>query len=52
MKNKGILIIVILAAAAILVYNAAYTVDETEQVIITQFGRIVGTPKTDPGLRF
>ena len=52
MKNKGFLIIVIVAAAAFLAYNAAYTVDETEQVIITQFGRIVGTPKTDPGLRF
>jgi len=52
MKNKGITIIIIVAAAAFLVYNAAYTVDETEQVIITQFGRIVGTPKTDPGLRF
>jgi membrane protease subunit HflC len=52
MKNKGILIVIIVAAAAILVYNAAYSVDETEQVIITQFGRIVGTPKTDPGLRF
>ena len=52
MKNKGILITIIVAAAAFLVYNAAYTVDETQQVIITQFGRIVGTPKTDPGLRF
>jgi len=52
MKNKGITIIIIVAATAFLVYNAAYTVDETEQVIITQFGRIVGTPKTDPGLRF
>ena len=52
MKNKGILIVIIVAAAAILVYNAAYTIDETEQVIITQFGRIVGTPKTDPGLKF
>jgi membrane protease subunit HflC len=52
MKNKGITIIIIVAAAVFLVYNAAYTVDETEQVIITQFGRIVGTPKTDPGLRF
>jgi membrane protease subunit HflC len=52
MKNKGILVIIILAVAAFLVYNAAYTVDETQQVIITQFGRIVGTPKTDPGLRF
>jgi membrane protease subunit HflC len=52
MKNKGILIVIIIAAAAFLVYNAAYTIDETEQVIITQFGRIVGTPKIDPGLRF
>jgi membrane protease subunit HflC len=52
MKNKGIFIAIIVAAVAILVYNAAYTVDETEQVIITQFGRIVGTPKTDPGLKF
>jgi len=52
MKNKGILIVIIIAAAAFLIYNAAYTIDETEQVIITQFGRIVGTPKIDPGLRF
>ncbi len=52
MKNKGIFIVIVVAAAAFLVYNAAYTIDETEQVIITQFGRIVGTPKTDPGLRF
>ena len=52
MKNKGILVAIIAAVVAVLVYNAAYTVDETEQVIITQFGRIVGTPKTDPGLKF
>ena len=52
MKNKGIFVVIVVAAVVFLVYNAAYTVDETEQVIITQFGRIVGTPKTDPGLRF
>jgi membrane protease subunit HflC len=52
MNNKGILIVIVVAAADFLVYNAAYTIDETEQVIITQFGRIVGTPKTDPGLKF
>jgi len=39
-------------AAAVLVYNAAYKVDETEQVVITQFGRIVGDPKNVPGLKF
>ena len=51
MKYKG-LAIIILIAAALLVYNAAYIVDETEQVVITQFGRIVGEPKKDPGLKF
>ena len=51
MKSKGV-IIIILIAAVILVYNSAYVVDETEQVVITQFGRITGEPKTTPGLRF
>jgi membrane protease subunit HflC len=51
MKNKGIIIVALLAAA-VLVYNAAYIIDETEQVVITQFGRIIGEPKKDPGLKF
>lgn len=51
MKIKGI-IIVLLVAAAVLIYNAAYIVDETEQVVITQFGRIIGKPKLEPGLKF
>jgi len=51
MKSKGV-IIIILVIAVILVYNSAYIVDETEQVVITQFGRITGEPKTTPGLRF
>ena len=51
MKSKGV-IVIILVIAVIFVYNSAYVVDETEQVIITQFGRITGEPKTTPGLRF
>lgn len=46
------LIVVLIAAALIVVYNAAYIVDETEQVVITQFGRVVGKPVTQPGLKF
>jgi membrane protease subunit HflC len=42
----------ILVIAGVLAYNGAYTVDETEQAVITQFGRIVGEPKTSPGLKF
>ncbi len=51
MKNKSIFLIP-LAIIAFVLYGAAYTVDETEQVVITQFGRIVGQPKSDPGLKF
>ncbi len=51
MKSKGYLI-VILAAIVFTIYNAAYFVDETEQVVVTQFGRIVGQAVTEPGLKF
>jgi modulator of FtsH protease HflC len=37
----------------LLIFSGAfYTVDQTEQVIITQFGRPVGDPITEPGLHF
>ena len=39
MKNKSIFLIP-LAIIAFVIYGAAYSVDETEQVVITQFGRI------------
>ena len=51
MKKQSIFLIP-LAIIAFVIYGAAYTVDETEQVVVTQFGRIVGDPKTDPGLKF
>jgi membrane protease subunit HflC len=38
--------------ALFLLFSAAYTVDQTEQVIVTQFGRPVGDPITEPGLHF
>ena len=37
----------ILVAVLIIVYSSAYTVDETEQVFITEFGKPVGTKNTD-----
>lgn len=42
----------VIAVGIVVVYNAAYIVDETEQVVVTQFGRVVGTPVTEPGLNF
>ncbi|RJR27696.1 MAG: protease modulator HflC [Desulfobacteraceae bacterium] len=50
MKSK------ILAAVLVLIligfFSGAYVVDETEQVVITQFGRAVGLARTSPGLYF
>lgn len=53
MRGRGLLIVVLVLGAFILIYPDArpfYTVDETEQVVITQFGKAIGDPKTDPGL--
>ena len=51
MKIKGLIyglaIIVIL-----FLFGSIYIVDETEQVIVTQFGRAVGEPKKEPGMYF
>lgn len=47
-----IMIVTVAAAALVLVFSSAYVVDETEQVVITQFGRIVGEPVKAPGLKF
>lgn len=42
----------ILVVAGFVALNAFYTVDEVEQVIITQFGKPVGEPVTSAGLKF
>ena len=45
--------IFILVFILFLVFSGAfYTVDQTEQVIITQFGQPIGNPITEPGLHF
>jgi modulator of FtsH protease HflC len=44
----GIAILVVL----VLLFFSAYTVSETEQVILTQFGKPVGGLVTEPGLHF
>lgn len=52
MKSKNIILISIAVIALLLVLSSAYTVDETQQVVVTQFGKVVGEPKIDPGLYF
>ena len=50
MSNRSIIIVILLAVAAFLVTQTFYTVDPTKQVLVRQFGAIVGEPKTEPGL--
>lgn len=50
MNNRLIIALVALVAAIFLVTQTFYTVDPTKQVLVRQFGAIVGEPKTDPGL--
>jgi membrane protease subunit HflC len=49
-KSKALIIALIIIG--LILYSAAYVVDETEQVVITQFGKAIGDPKTEPGLYF
>lgn len=52
MKITTILLAALVAVVLMVVSGALYTVDETKQVIITQFGKPVGEPKTQAGLKF
>jgi membrane protease subunit HflC len=53
MKVKSIVIsAVLLLVIVVLVAQSAYIVNESEQVVITQFGKPVGDPITTPGLKF
>ena len=51
MKTRHIVIMVILGLGIYVAMSALYTVSEVEQVIITQFGKPVGTPVTSAGLK-
>ncbi len=52
MKPQSIIIIIVVVVAVFCLYNSMYIVDETQQVVVTQIGRVVGDPKTEPGLKF
>lgn len=48
MRTKALLILI--AVIVIALFSSAYVVDETEQVVLTQFGRAIGESKREPGL--
>jgi len=53
MKNKAkiIALLIFLVVLIIVLFQSIYIVNETEQVIITQFGRPIGNAITKPGLK-
>ena len=52
MRPLNIIQIAVGVALLVLLAESAYTVSETDQVIITQFGEPVGDPVVTPGLHF
>jgi membrane protease subunit HflC len=52
---RGAILAAVIAVVLLLLLvlsGAFYVVDQTEQVIVTQFGQPVGNPVTEPGLHF
>ena len=50
--TKAIAIVVLLVLGTYVTASSVYTVNEVEQMIITQFGKPVGEPVTTAGLKF
>lgn len=51
-NKKTIFWVVVILLILIIVLSSTYIVTETEQVIITQFGKPIGEPVTSPGIKF
>ncbi|MEN8263663.1 MAG: protease modulator HflC [Nitrospirota bacterium] len=51
-KTKPVIIAVIILLSLGIAFSSAYTVLETEQVILTQFGKPIGDPVVTPGIHF
>jgi membrane protease subunit HflC len=49
--DRSLILLIVLALAALVLTGSLYTVNEIEQVIITQFGKPVGEPVTTAGLK-
>ena len=48
--GKWISTIIVIIIALVVLNGTLYTVDQVEQVVITQFGKPVGGPIIEPGL--
>ncbi len=51
MKKIYVAIIAVIILAIIVIRSTVYVLDETQQAVVTQFGKPVGEPRTQPGLK-
>jgi membrane protease subunit HflC len=52
MKTRHIIVLILIVIVAFLGINSMFILDETQQAIVTQFGKPVGGARTEPGLNF
>jgi membrane protease subunit HflC len=50
--KASVLLLLIFIIGAIVLWNGLFVVDETQQVVITRFGEVIGKPILNPGLNF
>lgn len=52
MGIRNILLIIVAVAVISVTFSGVFILDETQQAIVTQFGKPVGQPRTAPGMNF
>jgi membrane protease subunit HflC len=52
MKARNLIILILVIIAIFIVYSSTYVINEAQQVIVTQFGKPVGDPISEPGIHF
>jgi membrane protease subunit HflC len=52
MGIRNILLIILAVAVIAVTFSGVFILDETQQAIVTQFGKPVGQPRTVPGMNF
>jgi modulator of FtsH protease HflC len=51
-RIRNLILIVLLIVATLSLFSTSFAVQETEQAIVTQFGKPIGAPITNPGIHF
>jgi len=52
MKTKTTILVIVSILILIALYQSVFILDETQQAIVTQFGKPVGGARTEPGLNY